>query len=96
MPDPSTPRDLVNFQLALLDAYEKLLESCSWDQGKLNDILKSVMSSFLPLLRAQREMRDQLLASQRELIRQYRQSLEASLHQSGQKAGSSATAAKPE
>ena len=96
MPDPSTPRDLVNFQLALLDAYEKLLESCSWDQTKLNDVLKSVMSSFLPLLRAQRDMRDQLLASQRELIRQYRQSLKTSLHQSNHQASSSAKAAEPE
>jgi hypothetical protein len=96
MTDPSPPRDLVNFQLSLLDAYEKLLESCSWDQAKLNDVLKAVMSSFLPLLRAQREIREQLFASQKELIRQYRQSLEASLQQSDDQASSGATTAGPQ
>jgi hypothetical protein len=30
--DPATPRDIVDFQLAVLDAYEKLLASCSWDE----------------------------------------------------------------
>jgi hypothetical protein len=96
MTDPSTPRDLAHLQLAILDAYEKLIDSCTWDQAKLNDVLKTVMSSFLPLLRAQREIREQLLTSQKELIQQYRQALEASLHQSGDQAGSRATATEPE
>lgn len=82
MTDPS-PRALAEFQLAILDAYEDLLASCPWDEAKLNEALKSMMSSFLPLLRAQRALGEQLAASHRELIRQYRRALEASLDRSG-------------
>jgi hypothetical protein len=81
--DPATPRDIVDFQLAVLDAYERLLASCSWDEPRLNDALKSMMSSMLPLLRAQRTLGEQLFASHhQELVRQYRRTLEASLRQS--------------
>jgi DNA-binding transcriptional regulator PaaX len=83
MSDQSTPRDVITFQLALLDAYERLLSSCSWDEAKLNEALKSALSSLLPLLRAQRAMSEQVLASHKELIRHYRRVLEASLNQPG-------------
>jgi DNA-binding transcriptional regulator PaaX len=89
MADPAAPRDVVDFQLAVLDAYEKLLASCSWDESRLNEALKSMMSSMLPLLRAQRALGEQLFASHQELVRQYRRTLEASLRQSdGQPGGS--------
>ena len=74
-------RDVVRFQLAVLDAYEKLLASCAWDEGSLNDALKSMMASMLPLLRAQRTLGERLVSSHQELLRQYRRVLEASLHQ---------------
>lgn len=74
-------RDVVRFQLAVLDAYEKLLAGCAWDEGSLNDALKSMMASMLPLLRAQRALGEQLVASHQELLREYRRALEASLRQ---------------
>ncbi len=80
MTDPLPPRDVVDFQLAVLDAYEKLLASCSWDESRLNEALKSMLSSMLPLLRAQRAFGEQLFASHQELVRQYRRTLEASSH----------------
>ena len=82
MTDPAAPHDVVDFQLAVLDAYERLLASCSWDEARLNETLKSMMSSMLPLLRAQRALGEQLFASHQQLVRQYRRTLEASLHQS--------------
>ena len=82
MTDPAAPHDVVDFQLAVLDAYERLFASCSWDEARLNEALKSMMSSMLPLLRAQRALGEQLFASHQELVRQYRRTLEASLHQS--------------
>ncbi|MGA8552701.1 MAG: hypothetical protein WB678_20955 [Stellaceae bacterium] len=89
MTDPAVPRDLVDFQLAVLDAYEKLLASCSWDETQLNEALKSMMSSLLPLLRAQRALGEQLFTSHQEVLRQYRRVLEGSLRQAdAQLAGS--------
>lgn len=89
MTDPAVPRDLVDFQLAVLDAYEKLLASCSWDETQLNEALKSMMSSLLPLLRAQRTLGEQLFTSHQEVLRQYRRVLEGSLRQAdAQLAGS--------
>ncbi len=87
MTDPAAPRDVIDFQLAVLDAYEKLLASCSWDELRLNEALKSMMSSMLPLLRAQRALGEQLFASHQELVRQYRRTLEASLRQSDRQPG---------
>jgi hypothetical protein len=87
MTDPAAPHDLVDFQLAVLDAYEKLLASCSWDEAQLNEALKSMMSSLLPLLRAQRALGEQLFTSHQEALRQYRSVLEASLRQSDGRSG---------
>ena len=81
MTDAAAPHDLIDFQLAVLDAYEKLLASCSWDEAQLNEALKSMMSSLLPLLRAQRTLSQQLFTSHQETLRQYRRVLEASLRQ---------------
>lgn len=81
MAEAASRRDVVQFQLAVLDAYEKLLGSCSWDEGSLNDALKSMIASMLPLLRAQRALGEQLVSSHQELLRQYRRVLEASLRQ---------------
>jgi DNA-binding transcriptional regulator PaaX len=89
MTNPAAPRDLVDFQLAVLDAYEKLLASCSWDEAQLNEALKSMMPSLLPLLRAQRALGEQLLTSHQEVLHQYRRVLEGSLRQAdAQPAGS--------
>jgi len=87
MAESAPPRDVVRFQLAVLDAYEKLLASCAWDEGSLNETLKSMMASMLPLLRAQRALGEQLVSSHQELLRQYRHVLEASLRQSGDGGG---------
>ncbi len=81
MTDPTALRELVDFQLAVLDAYEKLLASCSWDEAQLNESLKSMMSSLLPLMRAQRALGEQLVTSHQEALRQYRRVLESSLRQ---------------
>ncbi len=81
MTDPAAPRDLVDFQLAVLDAYEKLLAGCSWDEAQLNEALKSMIGSLLPLLRAQRALGEQLFTSHQEALRQYRRVLESSLRQ---------------
>lgn len=81
MADAASRPDVVQFQLAVLDAYEKLLGSCSWDEGSLNEALKSMIASMLPLLRAQRALGEQLVSSHQELLRQYRRVLEASLRQ---------------
>jgi hypothetical protein len=83
MADAGTPRNVIQFQLAVLDAYENLLTSYSWDEGRLNEALKSMMASMLPLLRAQRALGEQLFASHQEMLRQYRRSLETSLRQAG-------------
>jgi hypothetical protein len=83
MAEAGPPHDVVHFQLAVLDAYEKLLAGCTWDESRLNDALKSMMASMLPLLRAQRALGEQLFASHQELLRQYRRTLEATLRQPG-------------
>ncbi|HXC13220.1 MAG TPA: hypothetical protein VNV39_10305 [Stellaceae bacterium] len=54
------PRDVVHFQPAVLDAYEKLFASCRWNESRLNEALESMMASMLPLLRAQRACGEQL------------------------------------
>lgn len=81
MTDPAPPREVVDFQLAVLKAYEKLLANCDWDEARLNEVFKAALSSFLPLLRAQRALGEQLFAAHKELIDQYRRTLEASRDQ---------------
>ncbi len=77
------PRDVVHFQPAVLDAYEKLLASCCCDEARLNEALKSKMASMPPLLRAQRASGEQLVATRWELLRQYRRALETNLRPPG-------------
>ena len=79
---PLRPQDFIAAQLAYLDAYERLLAEHPWNEAKFNELLKSVMLSLLPLLRAQSAMWEQLLASQRQFIELYRQVLHTGLNQS--------------
>ena len=70
------PRDVVAFQLALLDLYEALLDACDWDEAKLNAVLKSFMASVLGLMRLQQSLGEQVRTTQKEWIRDYRAQLE--------------------
>src|SRR5262245_3378375 len=75
----TSPGDLIRFQLSLLELYENLLESPTWDEANLNRSLKTFLSSALSFLRLQQSLGGQVLAIQREMIRQYRVQLEQSL-----------------
>lgn len=83
MTGPGPPRDILQFQLAVLDAYERLLGSGGWDETRLNEALKSMMTSLLPLMRAQRALGEQLFDAHRGMLAQYRRTLEAALRQAG-------------
>ena len=83
MSESRPPQDVIHFQLSVLDAYEKLLASCNWDEARLNDVLKAMLASILPLLRTQRALGEQFLGAHQEMLRQYRQTLEASLREPG-------------
>jgi len=79
MIDPVPPlpwRDLVRFQLCLLDLYDALLDNPGWDEAKVNTILKTFMSSMLALIRVQQSIGGEVRTIQQELIRQYRSRLE--------------------
>jgi hypothetical protein len=91
---PLRPQDLIEAQLAYLDAYERLLAEHPWNEAKFNEMLKSVMLSLLPLLRAQSATGEQLLASQRQLIELYRQVLHTALNQSETASEESASSPK--
>ena len=75
--------DLVRFQLALLEAYEALLDSPGWDEAKANATLKTFMASVLALIRVQRSLGGQLLTAQQQMIRQCRAQLETWLEEHG-------------
>jgi hypothetical protein len=77
---------LIEFQLALLDAYESLLAQNRWDEARLNEALKSWLAVLLPALRAQCALGEQMLTVHRELIRQYRGHLEAASRTQGDRA----------
>ena len=74
---------LIQFQLALLDAYEAGLAQNAWDEARLNEALKSWLAILLPALRAQRALAEQTFTAHRELIGQYRSHLEAALRTQG-------------
>jgi hypothetical protein len=78
---PATLRDIVTFQLTLLDLYETLLENLTWDEERLNTTLKTFMLSVLALTRVQRGLGDRVAAVQKEAIREYRGRLEAWLRE---------------
>jgi hypothetical protein len=73
---PSPPREVVIFQICLLDLYDSILEACAWDEAKVNAMLKTFMSSVLALVRVQQSLAPQVAASQKEWVRQYRAHLE--------------------
>ena len=77
------PREVVGFQLALLELYEALLDACEWDEAKLNAVLKGFMSSVLGLIRLQQSVGERALLGQREWIRGYRAQLEQWLAEQG-------------
>lgn len=77
MTDPaSPPREVVVFQICLLDLYDSILEACAWDEAKVNAMLKTFMSSVLALVRVQQSLGPQVAASQKEWVREYRAHLE--------------------
>jgi hypothetical protein len=73
----------IRYQLALLECYEFQLAHNIWDEGRLNEALKSWLASQLPVLRAQRALNEQTLIAYRDFIGQYRGLLEAALRQQG-------------
>jgi hypothetical protein len=72
----SPPREVVVFQICLLDLYDSMLEACAWDEAKVNAMLKAFMSSVLALVRVQQSLGQEVMTSQREWVRQYRTQLE--------------------
>jgi len=73
---PSPPREVVVFQICLLDLYDSILEACAWDEAKVNAMLKTFMSSVLALVRVQQSLGQEVTTSQKEWVRQYRAQLE--------------------
>lgn len=72
----SPPREVVVFQICLLDLYDSILEACAWDEAKVNAMLKTFMSSVLALVRVQQSLGQEVATSQKEWVRQYRAQLE--------------------
>jgi hypothetical protein len=68
-------REVVRFQLALVDTYAALLESSAWDEARLNTAVKSFLASVLALVRVQHAVGGRFVASQHEMLREYRQRL---------------------
>lgn len=83
----TSPGDVIRFQLSILELYENLLESPTWDESNINSTLKTFLSSTLAFLRLQQSIGGQLLTIQREAIRQYRAQLEQSLAEQGDASG---------
>jgi hypothetical protein len=83
----TSPGDLIRFQLSLLELYESLLESPTWDEANINSSLKTFLSSSLAFLRLQQSLGGQVLTIQREMIRQYRAQLEQWLAEHGDVSG---------
>jgi hypothetical protein len=77
------PREVVVFQLSLLELYESLLDACEWDEAKLNAVLKSFMASVLGLMRLQQSLGEHVRTTQKEWIREYRAHLEQWLAEQG-------------
>lgn len=74
-------REFADLQLRFLEAYESLLENAGWDETKLNQILKALTLSLLPIVRAQGSMAEQLLALHKAMVGQYRRFLEEALRE---------------
>jgi hypothetical protein len=74
---------LIQFQLALLDVYEDQCAQNVWDEGRRDEVLKSWAASLLPVLRAQRELNQQMLTAHRDFIDHYRDHLRSILQSDG-------------
>jgi hypothetical protein len=74
---------LIQFQLALLDFYEAQYAQNVWDEGRRDEVLKSWAVSLLPVLRAQRELNQQMLTAHRDFIGHYRDHLRSMLQSDG-------------
>lgn len=83
----SPPREVVVFQICLLDLYDSMLEACAWDEAKVNAMLKTFMSSVLALVRVQQSLGPEVAASQKEWVRQYRAQLERWLEEQSASVG---------
>jgi len=83
----SPPRDVVIFQICLLDLYDSMLEACAWDEAKVNAMLKAFMSSVLALVRVQQSLGQEVATSQKEWVRQYRAQLERWLEEQSASVG---------
>jgi hypothetical protein len=77
-------RSIVSLQISLLDLYESLLESSTWDEAQANATLKVFMSSVLALMRVQRSLGAKVVTVQRDLIREHRERLEQWLANHGE------------
>jgi hypothetical protein len=84
---PSPPREVVVFQICLLDLYESLLEACAWEEAKANAVLKTFMSSVLALVRVQQSLGQEVATSQKEWVRRYRAHLERWLEEQSASVG---------
>ena len=84
---PSPPREVVVFQICLLDLYDSMLEACAWDEAKVNAMLKAFMSSVLALVRVQQSLGQEVATSQKEWVRQYRVQLERWLEEQSASVG---------
>jgi hypothetical protein len=73
----STVHEIVRFQIALLDLYESALDSAQWDEARVNETLKTFMMAVLALLRVQRSLGERVVTVQKDMIREYRERLEA-------------------
>jgi len=87
MSDPLLSLEIIRLQLAWLESYERLLNRFCWNEGQLNEALKSAMLALLPVIRAQGALGDRLLAAHQDLIGQYRRVLEATLEGAGKAPG---------
>jgi len=83
----SPPREVVIFQICLLDLYDSILEACAWDEAKVNAMLKTFMSSVLALVRVQQSLGPEVATSQKEWVRQYRAQLERWLEEQSASVG---------
>jgi hypothetical protein len=83
----SPPREVVVFQICLLDLYDSMLEACAWDEAKVNAMLKTFMSSVLALVRVQQSLGQEVATSQKEWVRQYRAQLERWLEEQSASVG---------
>ena len=70
---------LLQSQLAMLEAYEKLLDSGSLESSSMNEVIKSALAAQLAMLKAGGGMGDQWRGMQRQWIDEYKAALHAQM-----------------